>query len=212
MICQSNEKQKKSFISCFARATSDGIAQTWRKWRSTMLILCAAAFTAAAALSAALWRSAASSNEAIEALRTGHDEQVDEKAAPELLLARIAFLIQHDEIDRARGILEALDRSENNSLRAKGHYLLANALLRKGFELIEKSEFDAASPLVNLSKREYRSSLQLEPRFWDAKFNFDVATRLLRDHPMYEQQGEDDLNATPKNLWTDVPGTPEGLP
>jgi mxaK protein len=188
------------------------VGRAWRESRSFLLIAVALALAVAALYSAALWWNATDVNASIEALRTGHDVQVSPDAQPELLLARIAFLTEREEIDRARLFLDALDRRQSDGIRAQGHYLLANALLRKAFDLIERGELDAAGPIVNLTKREYRRSLQLDPQFWNAKFNFDVASRLVRDYPAFEQEEGDVLSADPKKLWTDVPGTPKGLP
>ncbi|WP_442756098.1 MxaK protein [Methylocystis sp. JAN1] len=158
------------------------------------------------------WRRAVASNDMIEVLRAGRDVPVDRDAQPEELFARIAFLAKRDRLDQARGFLEALDRSGDAPMRARAHYLIANALLRTALEHIEKSELEAAGPFVNLSKREYRRALQLDPEFWDAKFNIDVAARLVRDFPDFERKSGDELSADPKKLWTDIPGKPKGLP
>lgn len=184
----------------------------WRMRRSWLLVALLLAFASVTIFQLVEWRRAAALNDMIESLRAGHDIQVDAEAAPEALLARIAFLTKRDELDQARGLLEALDRVGDARTRARAHYLLANALLRAALEHIEKSELDAANPLVNLSKREYRRALQLDPEFWDAKFNIDVASRLVRDFPDFERKSGDELTADPKKLWTDIPGKPKGLP
>jgi mxaK protein len=190
-----------------ARATA-----LWRETRSSFLVALCLAFIVSAAAALIDWRGAVDANDVIEALRQGRDIPVEATARPETLLARIAFLAKRSEIDRARAMVEALDRSANMDMRARGRYLLANALLRKAFDHIERSEFDAANPFVNLAKREYRRALQLAPDDWDAKFNMDVAARLVRDFPDFERKGGDELSADPKKLWTDIPGKPKGLP
>ncbi|MBM3654860.1 MAG: MxaK protein, partial [Alphaproteobacteria bacterium] len=50
------------------------------------------------------------------------------------------------------------------------------------------------------------------PEYWDAKYNLDVAVRLVRDFPDFERKSGDELSADPKKLWTDIPGKPKGLP
>lgn len=187
-------------------------ARLWRESKSTLLILGASACVTISIYGALLWRDAGVANAEILALRAGRDRPVATDAAPELLLARIEFLSKRDEINSARTLLNTLDRIGNEELGAKGRYALGNALLRHAFDLIERGELDGAGPFVNLSKREYRRALQLAPSYWDAKFNFDVATRLIRDYPSFEQEGGDVLEAEPKKLWTDVPGVPKGLP
>lgn len=188
------------------------VGYAWRESRSFLLAFCVCALAAAAVFCAMRWQDAHALNASIERLRKGHDLEVALDAAPELLLARISFLTQRDEVDRARIFVEALDRRGESGVRARGHYLLANALLRKTFDLIERGELDAAVPFVNLAKRDYRRALRLAPGFWDAKFNFDVASRLVRDYPKFQQEKGDELLADPKKLWTDAPGKPKGLP
>lgn len=188
------------------------LTRLWRETRSTVLVV-AAIIAAAAAIHAGLsWRDAVNINSEILALGAGRDRPVADDAAPELLLARIEFLAQRNEIDSVRMLLDALDRPGREELGAKGRYALGNALLRKAFDLIENGDLDSAGPFVNLSKREYRRALQLAPSYWDAKFNFDVATRLTRDYPSFEQENGDELETEPKKLWTDAPGIPKGLP
>lgn len=184
----------------------------WRETRSSFLVALCLALVMAAIAALIDWRGAVDANDVIDALRQGRDIPVEANARPETLLARIAFLVKRSEIDRARAMVEALDRSASIDMRARGRYLLANALLRKAFDHIERSEFDAANPFVNLAKREYRRALQLAPDDWDAKFNMDVAARLVRDFPDFERKGGDELSADPKKLWTDIPGKPKGLP
>ncbi len=184
----------------------------WRARRSALLVVLAVTLLVATLVEFVRWRRAIIANDIIEALRTGHNIDVATDAPPEALLARIAYLAKRSELDQARMLVEALDRSGEAEMRARGHYLLANALLRAGLEHIEKSELEAATPYVNLSKREYRRALQLNPDYWDAKFNFDVAARLVRDFPDFERKSGDELSADPKKLWTDIPGKPKGLP
>ncbi|WP_424363692.1 MxaK protein [Methylocystis parvus] len=184
----------------------------WRTQRSLLLAAAASGFALAALLEGVAWRRAVATNDAIEALRAGRDIPIDMEAPPEALFARIAYLAKRDRLDQARAFLEALDRSGDEPSRARAHYLVANALLRAALEHIEKSELEAAGPFVNLSKHEYRRALKLDPEFWDAKFNMDVAARLVRDFPDFERKSGDELSADPKKLWTDIPGKPKGLP
>jgi mxaK protein len=184
----------------------------WLETRSSLLVVLCFALVMGTAVLLVDWRGAVDANNTIEALREGRDIAVDANARPETLLASIAFLATRSEIDRARAMAEALDQSGTADMRARGHYLLANALLRKALDHIERSELEAANPFVNLAKREYRRALQLAPDYWDAKYNFDVASRLVRDFPDFERKSGDELSADPEKLWTDVPGKPKGLP
>ncbi len=199
-------------FSCKLHLLRESTARLWRNNRSMRLVAVTLAGVAGTLSLALHWWNAIVVNKEISALRAGHDTPVATDAKPELLLARIEFLAQRDEIDGARVLIDALDRAGREGLSATGRYMLANALLRRAFDLIERGDLDGAAPFVNLSKREYRRALQLAPSYWDAKFNFDVASRLVRDYPNFEQENGDELQAEPKKLWTDVPGVPKGLP
>jgi mxaC protein len=97
------------------------------------------------------------------------------------------------------------------SARVDMLYNMANARLRLVFDAIEQGQFDKATSLIGLAKDEYVDALRLDPNAWNVKFNLDVTSRLLRDLP--EGQGpEDKPREAPKELWTDIPGTPRGAP
>jgi mxaK protein len=189
-----------------------GSIALWREMRSAFVVAALSVFVALSIYSALRWREAGAVNAEIAALRIGRDISVAGDAAPELVLARIEFFAKRGEVDSARTLVDTLDQPGRNELSAKGRYALGNALLRRAFELIERGDLEGAGPFVNLSKREYRRALQLDPSYWDAKFNFDVATRLIRDYPSFQLESGDELEAEPKKLWTDVPGVPKGLP
>lgn len=195
-----------------AQPRRDANARLWRRWRSALLLfvfllsLVGAAFGAIVA-----WR-AKEANRAIDALVSGRDVDVGPNAAPELLAARIGFLASRGEVDRARALIETLDARNRVALSATAHYGLANALLRKAFALLEHGELEPAGPLINLARRDYRRALQFDPQFWNAKYNLDVASRLIRDYPEFERSSGDELPADPKKIWTDIPGAPKGLP
>ena len=183
-----------------------------RNCRSLAFVLALCGSTLATAYSAYLWLNAGASNKTIEDLTMGRDLPVDSTDTPEVLLARITSLAKRDDTDTPRLLIDSLEQHGQTELAARARYNLANALLRKGFMALEKGDLEAAGPLVNLSRREYRRSLTLRPDFWDAKFNFDVASRLLREYPQLDRTSGDELLADPKKIWTDLPGLPKGLP
>jgi mxaK protein len=188
------------------------LSRRWRQARSSVLAGAAIALVLVALFGLNRWRHVVSSNAKITALAQGRDIDVGKDPTPELVLSRIAFLTNRGDLDRSRVLMEFLECDGDASLRARAHYLLANGLLRQALDQVEASQIEAATPLINLAKREYRRSLELAPDDWDAKFNFDVAARLVRDFPEYEKKTGDELTADPKKLWTDIPGKPKGLP
>lgn len=188
------------------------LASYWRSIRSVALMTAVAGSALATAFSAYLWISTRAANRVILDLATGRDLRVESTAAPEVLLARITSLTKREDTDAPRLLIDVLERQGETGLAARARYNLANTLLRKAFAALEKGDLEAAGPLVTLSRREYRRSLALRPDFWDAKFNFDVASRLIREYPEFDRASGDELLADPKKIWTDIPGLPKGLP
>ena len=124
---------------------------------------------------------------------------VDVDARPAVLLARIKFLLDHDRVDemqpfRRSGwigvatITSAPSRITTSPTGACG----------RGFDLISESKLEKAGPYVTLSRQEYRRALTLAPYDWDAKFNLDVASRLIRDFPAFERTIGDTLEGRPQ--------------
>jgi len=176
----------------------------------------AAAFLAALAGSvltltdaALAWRD----NRAIDALVAGRDVPVKPSARFEVKFARAYFLLQHDRVDEAQVLVEEIAAGGEPKRLVNLHYDLANARLRAAFVLIEQGRIDAAASYVRLAKDGYRRALTIDPEHWDAKYNLDVAMRLVRDFPqMGAEVFEDTPRELPKRLWTDLPRLPRGLP
>jgi mxaK protein len=153
-------------------------------------------------------------NRLIEQLLNGEDITANElvSAMPETRLARAAALLQKQQ--QQQDALESLSMILNRGdirLQAKTRYNLGNIYLRQAISQVEAGHPDEAKTLVTLAKQAYREALLRDSAFWDAKYNLEVAMRLLPDFDRInvdENQGEQ-----PKNpLWTTVPGFPRGLP
>lgn len=151
-------------------------------------------------------------NSDIAALLSGRDIPIAEDARPELMLARLAFLTTRDRFDEAQPLLNRIAASGDRRIAAVASYDLANARLRAAIGHLEINDIDPAVPLVRLSKEGYRRALMRDPSFWDAKYNLDIAMRLVRDFPDIETSGEEIPPEAAKRLWTDLPGLPQGLP
>ena len=192
------------------------IAALWRRARgpvrSGLLVALPLAAAAGAIVCAGLaWRDA-HANRAIAALEAGTDRAVGAEAPPELLLARIRFLAARERFEEAEPLLAALDRTGSADLRGRAQVSLANARLRQAFAKLEAGQLDPAAPLVGLARQAYRRALTLRPEAWDARFNLDVASRLVRDLPERGRERGEEMPADPKKIWTDIPGQPRGLP
>lgn len=189
-----------------------GAMRGWRSLRPRLLVLLPILLLAAAATFAlSAWRNTRT-NAAIAELEAGRDIAVAAEAPDALLVARTQFLAARDRLGEAEPLLDTLDRRGAAEAAARARYAVANARIRQAFLRIERSELDKAGPQVTLARQDYRRALQARPDFWDAKFNFDVASRLIRDFPEFDRKFGDELKAEPKQIWTDIPGQPRGGP
>lgn len=173
------------------------------------LVAGAAVFAVAGARFLAKYRT----NAAIDRLRAGSDVAVDAASAPPALLdARAAFFLKRNRIDEAQPLLDQAALRADATVLQRMLYNMANARMRAAVAAIGKGDYDKAIPLVALAKSEYRSALRLDAADWDAKYNLDIAMRLVRDLPQAVGEDEEKPLQTPEKLWTDLPGVPKGLP
>lgn len=151
-------------------------------------------------------------NRNIRDLAARHDVKIDVRHAhPQEVLARINESMRRDNLDEAQAMLSASETALPPEVRAAILYNIANARTLLAAESVRKGDYDTTMALINLAKSEYRLSLKLDPSSWDARYNIDVAMRVVRDLP----QGDNPDTTTPdapKKLWTDLPGVPKGLP
>ncbi len=152
-------------------------------------------------------------NAKINQLKAGKDIPIDIASAPPALLeARADFLLTRDLIAEAQPILDQAALRASAAEHVRMLYNMANARVRAALKEIEQGKFDQAIPLVSLAKAEYRTALRLDPGDWNAKYNLDVAMRLVRDLPRQEGEADEEGLKEPAKLWTDLPGVPKGLP
>ena len=181
-------------------------------WRGPILWLIAMlAFLFSIAIFVHLVRTR-SANDAIASLAANKDVPIDPKSSPsEVILARVNQLIFHDRIDEAQTLLSSSEAKIDPHVRARALYNIANERTRNGSEFVRKGDLDHAAALINVAKSEYRLALKLDPDDWNTKFNLDIAMRIVRDLPQADNLSDDE-QATPKKVWTDLPGVPKGLP
>ena len=189
------------------------ITPALRRAQDPLLWIALGASVLACVVAGGLLLSAERSNATIRNLRAGKDVAVDAvTAAPAVIEARAHFLLTRDRIEEAQPLLDQASLRADESGQVRMLYNMANARVRAAIAAIEKGNFDKAIPLVALAKSEYRAALRLESGNWDAKYNLDVAMRLVRDLPRAESEDEAEPKETPAKLWTDLPGVPKGLP
>ncbi|MGO9133489.1 MAG: MxaK protein [Methylovirgula sp.] len=150
-------------------------------------------------------------NRTIAAIMHNRDVAVSQDAASKLQFARAYFLITHRRLDDAQAVVSLFDLHGSAKARAGLHYDLANGRLRAAFDKIDENDFDAAGALVGLAQADYIESLRLHPDDWNARFNFDVATRLVRQYPSFMTY-HDPRREGPHPIWTELPNVPRGEP
>lgn len=151
-------------------------------------------------------------NVAIARLARGATAEAGAGAPAELLDARALFLTARDQIEEAEVLGPAILATGDTGTIARFHMRVGNAHLRRAFDEIETGGLDDAVPQVNLAKAAYRRALGAQPDLLAAKVNLDIAMRLVRDFPRPPQDGEENPDERPRNLWTDLPGMPRGFP
>lgn len=153
-------------------------------------------------------------NQWILELTSGHDIAIDNvvTAAPEVRLARSVFLRQKKRYSEALDTLSLIVSQGDRELQSLSRYNLGNVYLAEAMTEIESGRINQALPLLALSKQAYRQALTLDSQFWDAKFNLELAMRLLPEFDRISNGQPDDNPSQPSQLWTTVPGFPRGLP
>jgi mxaK protein len=179
-----------------------------RRWLPATVL---ALSTAAMLLSAGWLLRSMRQTRTVAALAGGHDIAISTREAPELMFARAKFLLDRDEFEQAHPLAERVVQLGTPRMAADMLYDMGNARLHHAIQLIEDDKLDAATADVILARDFYIRSLRIQPDFWDAKYNLDIAMRLVRDFPDVQIQSDDRKRPTGK-LWTDLPGLPKGGP
>ena len=147
-------------------------------------------------------------------LTTGHDIAVEHlaNAAPQVRLARAGYLRKKQQYNEALDTLSVIVGQGDAMLQAQTRYNLGNVYLAQAMAEVETGRINQAMPLLTLAKQAYRQALALDSGFWDAKYNLELAMRLLPEFDRISQTEADDDAAHPSQLWTTLPGFPRGLP
>ncbi|MGR9014869.1 MAG: MxaK protein [Gammaproteobacteria bacterium] len=152
-------------------------------------------------------------NDLIRQLMSGKDVAVNNVIGgePELRLARAFYFKQKHRYDEALSTLSLVMDKGGRNFQAKARYNLGNLYLEQAIQQAKAMHINEAMPLAGLAKQAYRQSLALNSKDWDAKYNLEVAMRLLPEMDRVDMP--DDEPAKQKSqLWTTVPGFPRGLP
>ncbi|MCK9607023.1 MAG: MxaK protein [Methylomonas sp.] len=163
-----------------------------------------------------LWRVYAihHENQWLSRLQQGHEISIEKvmTAAPEIRLARAVYLHNKQRFSEAIDTLSLIVEQGDREFQAKSRYNLGNTYLSQALAELEAGRINQAMPLLMLAKQAFRQALRLDSGFWDAKYNLELAMRLLPEFDRISQSQPDDDAVKPSQLWTTVPGFPRGLP
>lgn len=160
------------------------------------------------------WRQVHRVSAAIAEFAAGRDIGAERRFGAPLpvRLAYALFLARREQYAEAQEVLADLGERGDPAFRARVLYDLGNLYLRQALAETERSEAGRAAPLAELAKDAYRRALRAEPEFGDAKYNLEVATRLMPDFDPVDSGTEEPDEDAARKLWTRVPGFPRGLP
>ena len=152
-------------------------------------------------------------NDLIRQLTFGRDVVINQviSGKPELRLARAYFFKQKHRYDEALSTLSLIMNKDDLKFQAKAHYNLGNLYLEQVVQQVKAMNMNEALPLAGLAKQAYRQALALDSGDWDAKYNLEVAMRLLPEMDKVDIPDDEPKNQK-SQLWTTVPGFPRGLP
>ncbi|OQK16779.1 MxaK protein [Methyloprofundus sedimenti] len=156
----------------------------------------------------------ASSNQLIAQLNQGQDVTLEQTkhSDPEILLAHATYLKQKHRYKEAQANLSQIINQGSLKMQTISRYNLGNTYLEQAIELADSMQINEATALAALAKQAYRQALALDSHYWDAKYNLEVAMRLLPEMDRIIMEKDDPIPEKKAKLWATVPGFPRGLP
>lgn len=107
---------------------------------------------------------------------------------PRAHFAQGAYLVTEQETDAALEQYTLVLGSEESEWLPAAYFNRGNINLREAMEM--ESSDPRMIPLVELAKQDYRSAIKQQPAFWDARFNLEVALRLVPEDPEMDGNAE----------------------
>lgn len=135
-----------------------------------------------------------------------------QERSPEKRFAYAWRLSQNKHYEEAAEQYSQALRIANSKIQSTIFYNLGNLYLRQAIERAEQKGVDSAMAFTDAAKGFYRRSLKIQPEFWQAKYNYETAQRLVRDLPLNTSEGGEGMEEDMEDLWSAMPGFPAGLP
>lgn len=144
-------------------------------------------------------------------------QSVHKSTDEDAIFANAMYWDKHNNPEKALKLYALVQSSHDSDLSKAAHYNIANIYLRQAYDILNNaglSSWDKVSPLLSIAKESYREALRVDPGFMDAKYNYELALRLI---PTIESktkrlvESEENLE-TPPEGWPALPGFPRGMP
>jgi len=101
---------------------------------------------------------------------------------PQAKLAQAALLVKENKTQQALDVLtRVIGSTDDQSIKADAYYNRGNINLRHAMTLAAKD--NKRMPLVELAKQDYRTALNMQSDLWDARYNLNIALRLVPEEP-----------------------------
>ncbi|NDV88985.1 hypothetical protein GTW51_20090 [Aurantimonas aggregata] len=150
-------------------------------------------------------------NRSVHALASGAAVSLDEDAPAEVVLAATYRHLRLRDVAAAEALGPRFQAYDSPDVEAAYRFAIANARMNEAFDQITANQIDEATVTVRLAQQDYRAAMRLVPGDFDLKYNFDIASRLVRVFPRPAIEPEEE-GQRPRDVWTDLPGVPRGLP
>jgi mxaK protein len=182
-----------------------------RRWRRAIAVCgLLAGVMLAGAGAIRLWR-AHVDNAAIAALAAGRKMAVTGTETAAVVAARARYLIARGDLAGAQAVVDGMANEADTDTKAAALMALGNAHMRQAYGLMIKVPFWKVRPVIAVAKSEYRQALQLDPDYWDARYNYAIASSLVHDQDQAKPTTGDEMSHE-RAAWPDIPGAPNGMP
>lgn len=112
--------------------------------------------------------------------------------------AKAQQLEMQEEHDLALEQLTLVLGYAGNPLMADAYFNRGNINLRKALTMTSS---DARHiPLIELAKQDYRSAILLQPAMWDARYNLEVALRVVSEDPDIDGDFEKNVISSQRSI------------
>lgn len=180
-------------------------------WSVALLTLAAIALAFAVARGHAAWQA----DRANQLIATG---ATAERAPAEVVFAHALALDRAGRHDDALAAYAEAEVLGNETLRHAVRVNVANLYLRRGIAAAaDEGNAQRAMVLIQLAKAGYRRALRDDPDDWNARYNLELALRVLPDLEVRnwrrsgnESEIEEHLKKE-KSAWADMVGQPRGM-